>query len=66
MSTIDRLKKMEKEQLPKVSFTLTSVEEKAFYSWYYLNRGLLASHGSWDYELLVLDGIASEIIKEYA
>ena len=62
----ERLRKMEKEQKPECSLKLNTIEQRAFYSWYYLNRSLMKFTDQWEYELLVMDGIASEIAKEHA
>jgi len=62
----ERLRKMEKEQKPECSLKLNTIEQRAFYSWYYLQRALLEFCDRWEYETLIMDGIASEIAKEHA
>jgi len=62
----ERLRKLEKEQKPETSLKLNTIEQRAFYSWYYLQRSLLLADGRWEYEILILDGIASEIAQAHA
>lgn len=62
----ERLRKLDKEGKWETSLKMNTIEQRAFYSWFYLRRHFLDSSGRWQYELLIMDDLASEIAQQHA